>query len=252
MRLFLVELFKRDKILFWLGWTHFLMFFLCLGLLIFNHDIIAGENAWAKPTRYYLSSGTSLWTFGWFLHFINSKSQIKIFSSLIAATMFFETTIIFVQSISGIHSHFNTSDPFNAMMNLLLLLLMLIFLITVTYITILFFKQKKMPISQHYTWGLRMGLLNFVVFTAAGLIMFAKLSNSIGGIGNDSGKILFNWSSKHVDLRIVHFMGVHSLQIIPLLSYYLFTKKIQVINFSALYFLATLSFLILALVGIPS
>jgi hypothetical protein len=250
MRLFLVELFKRDKILFWLGWTHFLMFFFCLGLLIFNHDIIAGENAWAKPTHFYLSSGISLWTFGWFLHFINSKSQIKVFSWLIAATLFFETTIIFVQSIRGISSHFNTSDPFNAMMNGLLLLLMLIFLITVTYITFLFFKQKKMPISQHYTWVLRMCLLNFVVFTVAGLIMFSKLSNSNGGIDSDSGKILLNWGSKHGDLKIVQFMGVHSLQIIPLLSYYLFTKKTQVINFSVLYFLAILSFLILALLGI--
>jgi len=107
-----------------------------------------------------------------------------------------------------------------------------------------------MPISQHYTWGLRMGLLNFVVYTVAGLIMFAKLSNSNGGIDSDSGKILLNWGSKHGDLKIVQFMGVHSLQIIPLLSYYLFTKKTQVINFSVLYFLAILSFLILALLGI--
>lgn len=251
MRLFLFELYKRDKILFWLGWIHFLMFFFCLGLLIFNHDIIAGENAWAKPTRYYISSGISLWTFGWFLHLINSKSQIKVFSWLIAATLFFETTIIFIQSIRGVPSHFNTSNPFNAMMNGLLLFLMLIFLIVVTYITYLFFTQKKMPISQHYTWGLRMGLLNFVVFSITGLIMFAKLSHSTAGIGNDSGIIFFNWSMKHGDFRIAHFMGVHSLQIIPFLSYYLFTKKIQVINFSVLYFFATLSFLILALLGIP-
>ena len=250
MRLFLVELFKRDKILFWLGWTHFLMFFFCLGLLIFNHDIIAGENAWAKPTRYYLSSGISLWTFGWFLQFINSKSQIKVFSWLIAATLFFETTIIFVQSIRGVPSHFNTSDPFNAMMNGLLLSLILIFLLTVICITFLFFKQKKMPISQHYTWGLRMGLLNFVIFSFVGIIMYARMSHSIGGNGNDRGIMLFNWSLKHGDLRIAHFMGVHSLQIIPLLSYYLFNKKAQVINFSVLYFLATLSFLVLALVGI--
>ena len=80
--------------------------------------------------------------------------------------------------------------------------------------------------------------------------MFAKMTHTIGGIDNGSGMALFNWSQKHGDLRIAHFMGVHSLQIIPLLSYYLFNKKAQVINFSVLYFLATLSFLVLALVGI--
>jgi hypothetical protein len=251
MRLFLPELYKRNNILFWMGWIHFVMFFFCMGLLSFNHTIISGESAWAKPTRYYLSSGISIWTFGWFIYHINSKTKIKVLSWLIAITLFFETAIIFIQSYRGVPSHFNTSDPFNAMMNLVLLSLMLIFIITIIYITFIFFNQKKMPISQHYTWGLRMGLVNFVVFSVTGLIMFAKMTHCIGGIENGGGMALFNWSHKHGDLRIAHFMGVHALQIIPLLSYYLFTKKIQVINFSILYFIATLSFLILALLGIP-
>ncbi len=251
MRLFLPELYKRNTLLFWMGWIHFVMFFFCLGLLSFNHNLIGGENAWAKPVRYYLSTTISLWTFGWFIYHINSKTQIKVFSWLIALSLFFETAVIFVQSYRGVPSHFNVSDPFNSMMNVVLLSLMLIFLITVSYLTLIFFNQKKMPISQHYTWGLRMGLLNFVIFSIAGLIMFAKHTHCIGGVEDGSRIALFNWSLKHGDLRIAHFMGVHSLQVIPLLSYYLFTKKIQVINFSILYFLATLSFLILALLDIP-
>jgi hypothetical protein len=251
MRLFLPELYKRNILLFWMGWIHFVMFFFCLGLLSFNHNLIGGESAWAKPARYYLSSSISIWTFGWFIFHINSKRQIKLFSWLIAMTLFIETTVILIQSYRGVPSHFNTSDPFNSMMNGLLFSVMLIFLITISYLTLIFFKQKKMPISQHYTWGLRMGLLNFVIFSISGIIMFAKMTHCIGGIENGEGMALFNWSHKHGDLRIAHFMGVHALQIIPLLSYYLFTKKIQVINFSILYFLATLSFLILALLGIP-
>jgi hypothetical protein len=250
MRLFFPELYKRNSLLFWMGWIHFVMFFFCIGLLSFNHNLIGGESAWAKPARYYISSGISIWTFGWFIYHINSKTQIKVLSWLIATTLFLETTVIFIQSYRGVPSHFNITDPFNAMMNSLLLSVMLIFLFAVSYLTLIFFKQKKMPISQHYTWGLRMGLLNFVIFSVVGIIMYARMSHSIGGNGNDRGIMLFNWSLKHGDLRIAHFMGVHALQIIPLLSYYLFSKKVQVINFSVLYFLATLSFLILALVGI--
>lgn len=251
MRLFLPELYKRNTLLFWMGWVHFVMFFFCLGLLSFNHSLIAGENAWAKPARYFLSSGISIWTFGWFIYHINSKTQIKVISWLIAMSLLFETTTIFIQSYRGVPSHFNNSDPFNSMMNGLMIIFMLVFLITVIYITILFFNQKKMPISQHYTWGLRMGLLIFTIFSVTGIIMFAKMTHSIGGNDANSGMILFNWSLKYGDLRIAHFMGVHSLQIIPILSYYLFSKKIQVINFSILYFLVTFCFLILALVGIP-
>ena len=251
MRLFFPELYKRNSLLFWMGWIHFVMFFFCIGLLSFNHNLIGGESAWAKPARYYISSGISIWTFGWFIYHINSKTQIKVLSWLIATTLFLETTVIFIQSYRGVPSHFNITNPFNAMMNSLLLSVMLIFLIAVSYLTLIFFKQKKMPISQHYTWGLRMGLLNFLIFSFTGIIMYVRMSHSIGGNGNNTGIMLFNWSLKHGDLRIAHFMGVHALQIIPLLSYYLFSKKVQVINFSVLYFLATLSFLILALVGIP-
>lgn len=251
MRLFLPELYKRNTLLFWMGWIHFVMFFFCMGLLSFNNSLIAGESAWAKPARYYLSSGISIWTFGWFIYHINSKTQIKVISWLIAISLLVETTVIFIQSYRGVPSHFNNSDPFNSMMNGLMMSLMFVFLITVTYLTLLFFNQKKMPISQHYTWGLRMGLLNFVVFSVAGIIMFAKMSHAIGDSDNHSGIILFNWSLNHGDLRIAHFMGVHSLQIIPFLSYYLFSKKIQVINFSILYFLVGLCFLVLALIGIP-
>lgn len=251
MRLFLPELYKRNRLLFLMGWYHLVMFFFCLGLMSFNHQIISGENSWAKPARYFLSSGICVWTLGWIFYYVHSKSVIRICSWLAGLSLFFETAIIFLQSKRGVASHFNNSSPFDSMMYTLMVLLMAVFLMTLTYFTFAFFTQKKMPISQHFTWGIKMGLLNFLIFSVAGIIMFVKMGHTIGGHSGAAGMPFFNWAYKYGDLRISLFMGIHSLQIIPLLSYFLFTKKIQVINFSVLYFLATLSFLILALLGIP-
>jgi len=251
MRLFLPELYKRNRLMFLMGWYHFIMFFFCIGLMSFNHGIIGSENSWAKPTRYFLSSGISIWTLGWIFYYIQSKTVIKICSWMVSLSLFFETAIIFLQSKRGVPSHYNTTSPFNTMLFSAMTVLMIVFLLTLTYFTYVFFTQKKMPISQHYTWGLKMGLLNFLIFSVAGLIMIVRMGHAVGGPDGGNGILLFNWAFKYGDLRIALFMGVHSLQIIPLLSYYLFTKKIQVINFSILYFIATLSFLVLALLGVP-
>jgi cytochrome bd-type quinol oxidase subunit 2 len=99
----------------------------------------------------------------------------------------------------------------------------------------LFFRQRKNPRSQHYTWGLRMALLLFTGSITLGFVMLYLDSYSIGGMDGSDGIPLFNWSKRHGDLRVVLFMGVHSLQIIPLLSHFLFEKKRQVVFFSMVY-----------------
>ena len=45
-------------------------------------------------------------------------------------------------------------------------------------------------------------------------------SHNIGGKIGETGLPLLNWSTLNGDLRVAHFFGIHSLQIIPILGYY--------------------------------
>ena len=251
MRNFLVELFRRNRSLHLFGWFNFFMAVLCIGLLAFDHTLVLGINAWAKPLKFYFSAGLMSWTMGWLLYSINSKMARNLFSWGIIISFLMENAIVFIQSWRGVASHFNTKTPFDALLNNGLLLFIALFFINMFFITIVVFTQRKMPLSQHYSWGVRMGLLIFLILSMVGFGMFLIQAHTIGGEDGSKGLLFFNWSKKHGDLRIIHFMGVHALQIIPLVSYYLFEKKRQVINFSITYLIVAIVLLILALIEIP-
>ena len=250
MRKYLTELNRRNGILFWFGSLNILISFFCLGLMSFDYTQILGVNAWVKPFKFYLSAGIFTWSISWMIYHINSKRSRIICGWLIGISTFTENCIVFYQSAKGVPSHYNNSTPFNSMLYSMMGICMSVFLLTVIYITIVFFRQRKMPISQHYSWGIRMGFLIFSIFSSIGIIMMIMKSHTIGGADGGPGLKFLNWSTKFGDLRIAHIMSVFSLQIIPLVSYYFFEKKRQVINFSITYSIVIIALLILAFMGI--
>ncbi len=248
---FFSELNKRNKLLFWFGFFNIISGFICLGLLISSHQTILGVNAWSKPLKYYFSTAITVWSIGWMIYHLHSKSVRAICSFLITIALLAETSIVTLQSVRGVPSHFNDSDPFNLMLHSLLLLMILMFSLVMIYVTISLFMQKKMPISQHYTWGIRLGMLVFVVFTLAGGYMYRIMKHTVGGEDGGAGLPFVNWSTQFGDLRVAHFLAVHALQVIPLVSYYFLEKKRQVIRFSILYSILIIVLYVLALMKIP-
>ncbi len=251
MRFFLAELQKRNFLLFWYGSFNFLVAFFCLGLMLSDNTRILGVNAWEKPFGFYISGGIMAWSIAWMIYHINSKNIRLICSWLIAISTFVENGIVFFQSYKGVPSHFNVSNPFNSLLYSLICLCIVVFLFAVLLLTIVFFRQRKMPISQHYSWGIRMGFLIFVTTSIIGALLMGISTLTIDGSKGIEGIKFLYWDTKFNDLRAARFMSVYSLQIIPIISYYMFEKKRQVINFSITYIIAIFIFVLLAFLGIP-
>ena len=96
-----------------------------------------------------------------------------------------------------------------------------------------------------------MGLLFFIFFSLEGGLMLSLMSHTVGGKDGGTGLPLVNWSTKYGDLRIAHFLGLHSLQLLPLAGYHIARSKKQIILISVVYFLVVMALLVQALKGIP-
>jgi hypothetical protein len=248
---FFIELKRRNALLFWFGLFNLAVAIVCLILMPFEETQILGVNRWLKPFKFYSSVGIMVLTMGWLLYYLNSAKKIRVYSWLIFISMFFENGLIIAQAIRNTTSHFNTTSSINGIIFSLMGIFILIFTITILFICISFFRQKQFSIPEAYVWGIRLGLLFFLFFSLEGGMMLGLLKHTVGGPDGGVGLPVVNWSTEYGDLRIAHFIGIHSLQVLPLVGNYFAKTKTQTIFFSVVYFLLASALFLQAMKGIP-
>lgn len=119
------------------------------------------------------------------------------------------------------------------------------------YIGILFFRYDFPNLPNHYLWAIRFGIIIFVLFSFEGFAMGARLNHSVGALNDNSNWFIVGWSKTVGDLRISHFIGMHALQVLPILSYYILKNTKLTVGLSVVYGLLALLTLIQALQARP-
>lgn len=171
MKSFLRELKSRNKILYYFGWYNLLAGTICLLFIPFDEVQILGISRWIKPVKFFLSVWIMVWSMGWMMYYLNAIRGVKVCSWLIVIFMFFENFIITMQSARGITSHFNSTNTVNLILFNLMGVAIVLFTITIIYILILFLRQKQFLILPSYVWGIRLGILLFIIFSSEGGMM---------------------------------------------------------------------------------
>ena len=248
---FFAELKRRNALLFWFGLFNLAVAILCLILMSFEETQILGVNRWLKPFKFYASVGIMVLTMGWLLFYLNNTKKIRLYSWLIFITMLFENGLIIAQAFRNTTSHFNITSPINNIIFSLMGIFIIVFTIAVILICISFFKQKQFSIPAAYAWGIRLGILFFLFFSLEGGMMLGLLKHTVGGPDGGPGLPVVNWSTQYGDLRIAHFIGIHSLQVLPLFGNYIAKTRKQTILFSTFYFLLATVLFFQAMKGIP-
>jgi len=249
---FFKVLYKRGRLFFWYGWYNLFMSIICLGLLLFDKYKALNMEGWSKPFRYYLILCLLVWTINWMLYILNSKITKRILSIAILLSSFVYMGINFYQTNFGIVDvNSNLSSPQIKMFNLIIIVCQIVFLLAMISCTFFLFKVKKVPTSKHYTWGIRMGFLIFSLFALLGVLLTCSTSHLLGIQANDNVITLFKCNLKLKNLFFSKLLTVQSLQIIPLVSYFFFEKKSQVINFTIIYAILIVISIIFAFMNIP-
>ncbi|MBX7107293.1 MAG: hypothetical protein K1X61_01470 [Chitinophagales bacterium] len=256
LKSFYNELLRRNRLLALFGLLDFAAAALMLVLMQSDSHEILGINRWIKPFKFFASVGIWSWSMAWYLVYLKNQRAVTIYNRMFVILMTLELSAIAGQAARGVPSHFNIATPFDGMIYSLMGIVILTVTLWTLYMNVLFFRQKEFTIPMSYVWGIRLGLVLFIVACFEGGYMSGRFSHSVGGEDGGPGLPLLNWSTQFGDLRVAHFIGLHALQLLPLFGYWIskrnpagsvrFTQ-----SFAVAYFLAFLILLLQALQSVP-
>jgi hypothetical protein len=256
METFISTLFQRSSSLTILGVVHFTALLVFAGLSLIDHRMLMGVNIWLKPMKFAVSIGIYSWTMAWFLGYLPESNTKNTVTWIIILTMAIETACIALQAGRGILSHFNISTPLNGAIFTTMGIAIGVNTFAVGMVLRLFF-QETAPLDPAYLWAIRAGLLIFIVASLQGYLMGGRLQHSVGAPDGTLGLPILNWSRSVGDLRVMHFIGLHAIQILPMFGFFLAqrlssqTAVIAVAVLSVVYAAVCIAALIQALAGIP-
>ena len=247
------ELYLRNPIMFGFGLVSLICALVCLVLVFFHDQYVLGINAWIKPTKFYISTTFFVWSMAWYIHYLPPQyaATLRAFNWTVVLVLSFELIYISWSAAIGELSHFNVSTAFKSSMFSLMGIAISLMTLFTAYIGILFFKEPLPNLDPSFVWAIRLGILLFVVFAFQGAMMGSQLAHTVGGPDGGPGLKFFNWSIKHGDLRIAHFVGMHALQVLPITAYFLLKDVKLVLAFGTAYALLALFVLLTALRGLP-
>jgi hypothetical protein len=247
---FIKELNLRNEHLFYFGVFCIILLIVCIVLTKTTTTEVQAVNAWFKPLKFAISIGLFSWTMAWYCHYL-LNFNVTAFNWTVIILFGFELAYVTFQASKGQLSHFNFDTTLYSILYSLMGLAAVIVTLFTAYIGFLFFTQSFPNLPSYYIWAIRLGILIFVVFSFEGALMSSQMSHSVGAINDNSNWWIIGWSKTVGDLRVSHFIGMHALQLLPLLSFYIFKDTKATIIISILYAVLATTTLVQALNGKP-
>lgn len=247
---FLVELKSRNEVLFYFGAACLVAALVFLVLTRFTAVQVYGVNAWFKPFKFALSTCLFAWAMAWYCHYLTGFN-LQLFNWTVVVLLGLEIAYIALMAGRGDISHYNVSTPVRSALFSMMALAASIVTLYTAYVGILFFTQSFPELPNYYVWAIRLSLIIFVVFAFEGFAMGARLSHSVGAVNDNSNWFIVGWSKTVGDLRVAHFIGMHALQVLPVLSFYLLKSTRATILVALVYALLAVFTLVQALQGKP-
>ena len=195
---------------------------------------ITGAPAWLKPAKFAASTGIFMLTLAWIFRYLPDWPRTRrVAGWSIASILVLEVAIIAAQAARGTTSHFNVGSPLDA--TLFSIMGGAIVLQTLASVAVAVALWRQRFAHEALGWALRLGMTLSIIGAASGGLMTrptdAQLADARAGLGmaiagahtvgapdGGPGLPVTGWSVEHGDLRIPHFLGLHAVQVLPLLT----------------------------------
>ena len=229
-----------------LFWSMVVLSLVAAAGLLLDPRTITGAPAFEKPLKFAVSIAVYALSFGWVLRSLEGRDRLRRrLGDLTAAVLGLEVLLIFVQAARGVGSHFNVRTLLDgAIFQAMGIAILLLWLAQITVAVLLLRQRFTDPAL---AWALRFGMILAVLAGAVGFFMAARLGHTVGAAEGGAGMPLTNWSAGHGDLRTAHFLGLHALQLLPLLGWLASALGLDAVRRARLAVAAGLSYLALFL-----
>ncbi len=234
--------------------------------LVVDPRVITGAPAWLKPLKFAVSISIYAATFIWLLSFIQGHRRVVRLIAWVSATgVLIEMVLIAGQVVRGTTSHFNVSTRFDAAVWETMAVSIVCVWTVNLILGIVLLRQRFADAA--FAWALRLGV--FISFVGMGVAFFmttptatqltaAKAgaglphsgAHTVGVADGGPGLPIVGWSTVGGDLRVPHFVGLHALQLLPLLGWLIirYGARLRPASRTALVWIAGLGYL--GLVGL--
>ncbi len=185
-----------------------------------------GINVWIKPFKFESSLAIFYATLAWFWGYLDAevraRKSVRLAVLLICGTGLFEVGYIAFRAALAEGSHFNTSTPLAAVLYPLMGVGILVQVSLAAWAGKLILRSREGGISLTLRFSIGMGLIaGTILGGVTGAYMSAQTGHWVGGVANDaSGVFFFGWSKTGGDLRVAHFVGLHAMQGMPVIGYF--------------------------------
>jgi hypothetical protein len=221
------DIFGRNRVLFVVAAAHLVLFLVMLTLAPFDSRMVLGINPWIKPMKFALSIALFTASMAWLLAELpSSESAKRLVTWGITVAMIVEMALIALQAGRGVPSHFNNSSPLNGAVFATMGVMITLNTALVAYVAAEFYRLRP-SLPAAYVWGIRLGLTIFLLASLEGFAMIGRMSHTVGVADGGPGLPFVNWSTDGGDLRIAHFIGMHALQVLPLVGYLLSRPRVS-------------------------
>ncbi len=202
-----------------------------VGLLV-DQRTITNAPAWLKPAKFGASIAVFTATLTFLVRELPQSRSRRISTTLIGGMLILELVLIVVQAARGTTSHFNVDTPLDRA----IFSAMGIGIGTVWAMTmwVLWLHVRTPAADRAMALAWRTGLAIHIVGAGLAWAMVqpsaAQIeslqrgdrplivgSHTVGAPDGGPGLPITGWSSTNGDLRIPHFIGMHALQLLPLL-----------------------------------
>lgn len=194
--------------------------------LFFDNRILMGAPIWEKPLKFALSFIVYGAVLALLIPMLDKGERLAHWcGNVIAAAWVIEMVIIVGQVVRGRPSHFNAETTLDAVL----------FATMGVVITFLWFANLAIAVllwrhtfaDKAVGWSIRLGVAISLLGAAVGGAMVGPRENlaedmigahTVGSADGGPSLPFLGWSSVGGDLRIGHFVGMHALQVLPLLG----------------------------------